>query len=265
LPILTNSEIEPAAPPLPRLALITGAAGGIGRACAIQLAHRGYSLVLLDIDQDGLGATAAELPQSADPVLLLECDLQDPERIAASLARAQEQRGAPQLLVNVAGVGISATIVETKVSDWDRLVSINLSAIFHTCRLTIPRMLAVGGGVIVNVSSVGGLVGLSQRAAYCATKAGVIGLTRAIAADHARQGIRANAICPGTVATEWIGRILEGTPDPEAARRAMEARQLDGRLGSPQEVAAGVAFLASDDARFVNGSAFVMDGGMTAV
>jgi NAD(P)-dependent dehydrogenase (short-subunit alcohol dehydrogenase family) len=220
---------------------------------------------LLDIDSEGLAETVLAVRDLTSQVKVWKCDLQQPERIAMTLEEAYDELGGPRLLVNVAGVGVAATIVETDVRDWDRLVSINLSAIFHTCRLTIPRMIASGGGVIVNVSSVGGLVGLSQRAAYCATKAGVLGLTRAIAADHAQQGIRANAICPGTVATEWIERILEGMPDPESSRRAMAARQLDGRMGTPEEVAAGVVFLASNDARFVNGSAFVMDGGMTAV
>ncbi len=110
-----------------------------------------------------------------------------------------------------------------------------------------------------------GIVGVGRRAAYCAAKAGVIGLTRATAVDYAARGIRANAICPGTVHSEWIGKILADAPDPAATLRAMEARQLDGRMGSPEEVAAGIAFLCSPQARFVNGSAFVMDGGMTAV
>jgi NAD(P)-dependent dehydrogenase (short-subunit alcohol dehydrogenase family) len=126
-------------------------------------------------------------------------------------------------------------------------------------------MLEAGHGLIVNVSSIAGIVGLRNRAAYCASKHGVIGLTRAIAADYADQGIRCNAICPGTVDTEWIGKILADADDPESTRRAMEQRQLDGRMGSPDEVAAGIAFLASADGRFVNGAAFVMDGGMTAV
>jgi NAD(P)-dependent dehydrogenase (short-subunit alcohol dehydrogenase family) len=126
-------------------------------------------------------------------------------------------------------------------------------------------MLEAGHGLIVNVSSIAGIVGLRNRAAYCASKHGVIGLTRAIAADYAHEGIRCNAICPGTVDTEWIGKILADADDPESTRRAMEQRQLDGRMGSPDEVAAGIAFLASADGRFVNGAAFVMDGGMTAV
>ena len=133
---------------------------------------------------------------------------------------------------------------------------------FHTCRAVLPAMLDAGHGLIVNVSSIAGVVGLKNRLAYCASKHGVVGLTRAIAADYAHLGIRCNAICPGT-----LDRM-----DPERSSRAirradaqqMEARQLDGRMGTPEEVAAGIAFLASDEARFVNGSAFMMDGGMSA-
>jgi NAD(P)-dependent dehydrogenase (short-subunit alcohol dehydrogenase family) len=125
-------------------------------------------------------------------------------------------------------------------------------------------MLDRGNGVIVNIASVGGLVGLARRAAYCASKAGLIGLTRAIAVDHAQEGIRCVAICPGTVETEWIGKILENAPDPLAARAAMAARQLDGRMGTPDEVAAMVCFVAGPEGRFINGTPLVIDGGMTA-
>jgi NAD(P)-dependent dehydrogenase (short-subunit alcohol dehydrogenase family) len=248
-----------------RTALVTGAASGIGRATALRLAREGYALILLDIDGEGLKRTRRAAASDGAETHLMECDLSHFDRLPALFEEAFEHYGQADLLVNVAGVGIAATTVDTDPSDWDRLMAINLTAVFHTCRLTLPHMIAAGEGIIVNVSSVAGVVGVRQRAAYCATKAGVIGLTRAIAADHAGQGIRANAICPGTVATEWIEKILEGAEDPAASRKAMEARQLDGRMGTPDEVAAGIAFLASDDARFVNGAAFVMDGGMTVV
>ena len=136
---------------------------------------------------------------------------------------------------------------------------------FRLCRAVIPGMVARGHGVIINTASAGGLVGLRYRVAYCASKAGVIGLTRALAADHAGQGIRVNAIAPGTVDTEWVGRMLADDPDPVATRKLMENRQLDGRLGTPEEVAGGIAFMAGDDGRFFNGSVMVMDAGLTAV
>jgi NAD(P)-dependent dehydrogenase (short-subunit alcohol dehydrogenase family) len=168
------------------------------------------------------------------------------------------------LVANVAGIGVAATVVETTDEQWQRVISVNLTGTFIVCRAAVPILLGSGGGVIVNVASVGGLVGIAERAAYCASKAGVIGLTKAIAVDHAAAGIRAVAICPGTVESEWITKILANNSDPVAARRAMSDRQLDGRMGAPDEVAAGIAFIASSDGRFINGSEFVMDGGMTA-
>ena len=232
-------------------AAITGAASGIGFATAQRLLRDGWEVVAIDIDGDGLAGYE-------DAHVL---DLRDRPAVAATFERI----GPIDALVNDAGVGFAATTVDTTDEQWDTMLAINLTAMFHTTRAVLPGMIERGGGSIVNLASVAGVVGVRNRAGYCATKGGVIAFTRAVAADHAHQGIRANAICPGTVATEWIGKILADAPDPDATRAAMEARQLDGRMGSPEEVAAGIAFLLSDDGRFVNGSAWVMDGGMTAV
>lgn len=245
-------------------ALITGAASGIGRATAYRLAADGYQIVALDLDVAGLAVTCDEIARRGGVAFAREVDLSEVASIEAVFSSVLAD-GAPAVLANVAGIGVAAELADTTPVQWDALLAVDLSAVFHTCRLVLPAMLAAGGGVIVNVASVAGLVGVARRAAYCAAKAGVIGLTRATAVDYAARGIRANAICPGTVHTEWIGKILADAPDPEVARRAMDARQLDGRMGSPEEVAAGIAFLCSPDARFVNGSAFVMDGGMTAI
>ena len=238
-------------------AAITGAASGIGFATATRLARDGWDTVLLDIDAERLEKAAASIPRS-EPHLL---DLRAVETIGSTFASV----GAIDALVNDAGIGFAATVVETTAEQWDAMLAVNLTGMFHTTKAVLPAMIERGGGSIVNLASVAGVVGVRNRAGYCATKGGVIAFTRAIAADHAHQGIRANAICPGTVATEWIGKILADAPDPDATRAAMAARQLDGRMGSPEEVAAGIAFLLSDDGRFVNGSAWVMDGGMTAV
>ena len=132
-------------------------------------------------------------------------------------------------------------------------------------RAILPLMLDAGSGVIVNVASVAGVVGMTARAAYCASKAGLIGLTRAVAADYASLGVRCVAVCPGTVETEWVDRIIAGESDPAATRQRMSGRQLDGRMGTPEEIAATIAFIASPGGGFFNGAAVVVDGGMTAV
>lgn len=246
------------------IALVTGAGSGIGYATVQRLSTDGWTIAALDVDDGGAQRAVEAVRGAGGQASGHVADVRDRDGVRRVVADL-EAGGGVRLLVNNAGIAVRATLVDTDPADWERILGVNLTGQFNTCQAVLPGMLAAGGGVIVNVSSVAGVVGVADRAAYCASKAGVLGLTRAIAADHAADGIRANAICPGTVATEWIDRILDGSPDPASTRRAMEARQLDGRMGTPEEVAAGIAFLASDDARFVNGSAFVMDGGMTAV
>lgn len=244
------------------LGLVTGAGSGIGRATAHRLVETGYAVIAVDRDESGLAETVEAGDGRIHPVVV---DLTDVDRVEAAVAAVLTDHGLPDLLVNNAGVGVAGTVAETSAVDWNRTIAVNLSAIFHLCRLFVPPMVERGHGVIVNVASIAGMVGLRNRAAYCASKAGVVGLTRALAADHAAQGLRVNAICPGTVETAWVDRIIAGADDPEAVRAGMAARQLDGRMGTPEEVAAGIVYLASPEARFVNGSAFVMDGGLTAV
>ncbi|WP_238014437.1 SDR family oxidoreductase [Dactylosporangium sp. AC04546] len=246
------------------VAVVTGAASGIGRATAVWLARDGYQVAMLDLDTAGLIETLRQVEDVGGKAHRFTVDLCDPLAVGSVTREIAVTVGAPDVLVNVAGVGVAATVLETSDEDWSRVLAVNLTGPFLTTRATLPLMLDRGSGVIVNVASVGGLVGLARRAAYCASKAGLIGLTKAIAVDHARQGIRCVAICPGTVETEWIGKILANAPDPAAAREAMAARQLDGRMGTPDEIAAMVSFVAGPEGRFVNGTALVVDGGMTA-
>jgi NAD(P)-dependent dehydrogenase (short-subunit alcohol dehydrogenase family) len=244
-----------------RIAIVTGAASGIGFATAQRLAADGWRLALVDVDE----ARLVEKTRAVEGATAYPFDLLEAARFSDVVDRVTNDLGPQSLLVNDAGVGVAAPLLETTPEEWDRIIAINLTAMFHTCRAVLPEMLDAGHGMIVNVASIAGVVGIKNRLAYTASKHGVVGLTRAIAADYAHLGIRCNAICPGTVDTEWIGKILADAPDPEATRKQMEQRQLDGRMGTPDEVAAGIAFLASDDARFVNGAAFMMDGGVTAV
>lgn len=247
-----------------RWAVVTGAGSGIGFATARRLAADGWEVAAVDVDAQGLQRAVDAVEADGGRARAQLADVTDRVGVADAL-QAIQQDGGIGVLVNNAGIGVAATTAETADEDWDRVLAVDLTGVFVCCRAVLPGMLTAGGGRIVNVASVAGVVGVRNRAAYCAAKAGVIGLTRALAVDHAADGIRANAICPGTVATEWIGKILADAPDPEAARATMSARQLDGRMGTPEEVAAGIAFLAGDEARFANGAAFVMDGGMSAI
>jgi NAD(P)-dependent dehydrogenase (short-subunit alcohol dehydrogenase family) len=248
-----------------KLAVVTGAASGIGRATACRFAEAGHSLALLDVDADGLQRTLGQLSTGGRAAEAFTADVTRAHDLGEVVGRIAQSLGVPSILVNVAGVGVAATVPETSDEDWARVIGINLTGPFLLTRAILPLMLDNGGGVIVNVASTAALVGIPARAAYCASKAGVVGLTRAIAADHAADGVRCVAVCPGTVETEWIGKILSNAEDPTAARARMEGRQLDGRMGTPEEIAATIAFIASEDGRFFNGAAVVVDGGMTAV
>lgn len=243
-----------------RVVAITGAASGIGLAAAQRFAAAGDTVVMLDVDAHRLPKEAATLG-AASYVL----DVRSGESVNATFARIASEVGPIDVLVNNAGIGVAADLLSSSWEDWQRTFDVNVHSMFHTCRAALPSMLERGAGIIVNTASVAGLVGIRDRSAYCTSKSAVIGFTRALTADYAHRGIRANAVCPGTVATEWIGKILATAEDPAAKRLSMEQRQLDGQMGSPQEVAAAIFFLASPDGRFANGSAMVIDGGWTAM
>ncbi|MDO8186959.1 SDR family oxidoreductase [Conexibacter sp. JD483] len=229
-----------------RVALVTGAASGIGRATALELAVRGWEVVGLD--------------RAAGEGVAVTVDVTDTAAVAAAVAGV----GRVDLLANVAGTGSTQNVVETPPELWDAVFAVNVRGIFNTCRAVLPGMVERGGGAIVNAASIAGMVGLRDRAAYCASKGAVIALTKAMAIDHVGDGIRVNCVCPGTVDTPWVGRLLEQSGDPEAMRAALVARQPMGRLGRAEEVAKAIAYLASDDAAFVTGTELVIDGGLVA-
>jgi meso-butanediol dehydrogenase / (S,S)-butanediol dehydrogenase / diacetyl reductase len=172
--------------------------------------------------------------------------------------------GRLDVLVNNAGYGFAGTVVDTDEQAWDDLMAVNVRGVYLCSRHAIPAMAKNGGGAIVNTASVVAAVGIRNRAAYCASKGAVAALTRAIAIDHVAEGIRCNAVAPGTIDTPYFDEILRKSPVAADSRKALEARQLLGRLGTPEEIAAGILFLASDESRFATGTILTIDGGMTA-
>lgn len=220
-------------------ALVTGAGSGIGAAFAHRLAAEGAEVMAADL-VPGPG--------------LVQLDVRDEAQVAETVRDLD-------VLVNVAGIGSTTNAPDTPVEVWEEVFSVNARGTFLCCKHAIPGMIARGGGSIVNVASVAALVGFKNRAAYCASKGAVVALTRALAVDHVEDGVRVNAVCPGTVDTPWVRRLVE---DAGESFDALRTRQPMGRMGTPEEIAGAVAYLASDEAAFVTGSVFTIDGGLTA-
>lgn len=246
-----------------RHALVTGGASGIGEATVRELARSGAFVWIADINLAAAAALAASLPSAA--ALLL--DVTSPESIAAAAARVSRI----DILVNNAGIGHVGSIETTGPDDFDRLMNVNVRGVYLVTRAFLPLLLAAGEGretpgTIVNIASVAGLVGIRQRFAYCASKGAVVAMTRQLAVEYPKT-LRVNAICPGTVQTPFVEEYLEKfhKDNKEEMRAQLRARQPVGRLGRPEEIASMVRYLASDEAAFVNGSLFAIDGGWTAM
>jgi 2-keto-3-deoxy-L-fuconate dehydrogenase len=235
--------------------VITAAGAGIGRATALAFARQGARVLAADIDIDALEKLSQQEPSIRTAVV----DVTDVAQIA-SLAESQPDI---EVLFNCAGFVHAGSILETTVDDWKRSFAINVDSMFHLCKAVLPGMLKRGQGSIINMSSVASSVkGVANRFAYGATKAAVIGLTKSIAADYVSQGIRCNAICPGTVRTPSLAaRVAALGGDPKAAWQGFIARQPMGRLGEPEEIAALAVYLASDESVFVTGAIHIIDGG----
>ena len=242
------------------VAFVTGAGSGIGRATARELGRRGYAVAVTDRNAESAEATAAEIAGS----LALELDVRSMSAVEGAVARTLEWAGRIDLLVNNAGINSPYTVLETPPELWDDVFDVNVRGMFFCSRAVLPGMIERGQGVIVNVASAGSLVAMSERAAYCASKGAVLALTRAMALDHVGQGIRVSCVCPGSIDTPWVERLLATSDDPEGTLRDIVERQPMRRLGSAEEIAKAIAYLASEDAAYVTGSALVIDGGWTA-
>ena len=235
-----------------KTALVTAAAQGIGRASALAMKAEGARVIATDVNREAL----SELDKLGLEARFL--DVRDTASIAEMVAICPD----PDILFNCAGVVANGALLDCSEADWDFSVSLNMTAMFHMCRAFLPGMIANGGGSIINVASVASsVIAAPNRFAYGATKAGVIGLTKSIAADFVTKGVRANAICPGTVESPSLHDRLRATGDYEAAKAAFIARQPIGRIGRPEEIAALVVYLASDESAYTTGIAHVIDGG----
>jgi NAD(P)-dependent dehydrogenase (short-subunit alcohol dehydrogenase family) len=246
-------------------AVVTGAASGIGRATAVHLARDGYAVALVDTDPSGMKETLHSIESESGVAKAFQADVCDSHQLGVVVREVLTSMGSPELLVNVAGIATTATILDTSDQEWSRVITTNLTGPFLLMRAVLPLMLDSGSGVIVNVASVAGTVGIPARAAYCASTAGLIGLTRAVAADYASRGVRCIAICPGATETEYVEHIIAADAVPVTTREHLTARQFDGRTSTADEIAAAIAFIASDNGRFFNGASVMVGGGMAAV
>jgi NAD(P)-dependent dehydrogenase (short-subunit alcohol dehydrogenase family) len=247
-----------------RIALVTGAGSGIGAAIAETYARAGAQVLVTDRDAPAGQQTTDRIRAAGGTAEFHPLDVAREDEAGRLATRVLQQHGRLDLLVNNAGIGCVGTMLQASGADLDRLYAVNVRGVFNVTKAFLPAMIARKYGVVVNIASIGGVVAVRDRLAYCTTKFAVVGLTKCIALDHARDGIRANAICPGRVETPWVAARLQEYPDPQQARREMESTQAIGRMGTPAEIAAAALYLASDEAAFVTGTTFLIEGGWTA-
>lgn len=239
---------------------VSGAASGIGRATAARFGSEGGRVACADVNLAGAEETAASIRAAGGDAFAIPCDVTSPGAVAEAIGEAVRRHGGLHTLANVAGIGFFRRTTETTLDEWSRMIAINLTGPFLTCKEAIPHILK-SKGAIINTGSVAGLKSHPYSAAYCASKGGVVQLTRALAVEYGRKDVRINCVCPGGVETPLIGQFnLPDGVNPQVLQRIMPL----GRMGKPEEVAGTIAFLASDDAMYINGATIVVDGGMIA-
>lgn len=245
-----------------KVVVITGAGAGIGRACAISFAEAGARVVVADITNDSGYETAKMIEGRGGHAVFLNVDVADGDSVHEMVDETVKEFGGLDYAVNNAGIeGRSADTADCSEDNWDRVIAINLKGVWNCMRHEIPRMLERGCGAIVNMASVAGLVGFTGLPAYCASKGGVIQLTRTAALEYATRGIRVNAICPGVIHTDMVERLVGGDDEKEKTFTALEPVN---RMGRPEEIARAAVWLCSDDASFVTGHPLAVDGGFVA-
>ena len=247
-----------------KIALVTGAGSGIGAAIAERFAQSGAYVYVVDINEDNGRSIVSAITSAGHRASFLRLDVSDPKACEALASHVLDESGRLDVLVNNAGIGHVGTILQTTADDLDRLYAVNVRGVFNLCRAFIGSMIERGAGSIINMASIGGIVGITDRAAYTTTKFAVVGLTKAMALDHAKSGVRINCICPARVETPFVKARIAEYPDPEQAYRDMSMSQPVGRMATPEEIAAAALYFAQDESAFVTGSAFIIDGAFSA-
>jgi NAD(P)-dependent dehydrogenase (short-subunit alcohol dehydrogenase family) len=246
-----------------RVALVTGAASGIGKATAVAFAQAGYATVLADVDIAAGNAALKEMEAAGSPAIFVRCDVADPVDALSLVEKTVEHFGRLDAAFNNAGIeGEPGSTIDCSHENWERVLAVNLTGVWFAMRCEIRQMLKQeSGGVIVNCASVAGLTGIAGLPAYVASKHGVVGLTRTAALEYATRNIRVNAVCPGAIETPMLERFMGSS---EEARQTVVASEPIGRLGRPEEIASAVIWLCSEGAGFTTGQALAVDGGWTA-
>lgn len=247
-----------------KVVLVTGAGSGIGAAIAEACATAGAQVMVTDVHPEAAQAQARRIEDAGGRVESWTLDVTREDDALRAAAEVQRRFGRLDVLVNNAGIGFVGTLLQTGLPDLQRLWAVNVQGAFLVTRAFLPGMLERRAGNIVNLASIAGIVGVRDRLAYTTTKFAVVGFTKALALDHARDGIRCNCICPGRVETPFVSAMIAQYPDPARARAEMEATQAIGRMARPDEIAAAAVYLASDAAGSVTGSALIIDGGWSA-
>jgi len=233
------------------IAVVTGAASGIGLATTEAMRQEGARVAALDL----------KMPASREGVLPVVCDVTDSASVDAAVATAAKHFGGIDILINNAGIGAQGTVEDNEIDEWQRVFDVNVFGMVRMSKACLPHLRQSKHPAIVNTASIVSWTGLPKRACYGASKGAVYALTLAMAADYATERIRVNCVCPGTVDTPWVGRLLASAPDPTAARANLVARQPIGRLGTAEEIGVAISYLASPAAGYVTGSALQIDGG----
>jgi NAD(P)-dependent dehydrogenase (short-subunit alcohol dehydrogenase family) len=247
-----------------KTAVVTGSGSGIGESIAMRFADAGAYVFVAELNPEAGQKVADAIRQKGGQAEFIKVDVADESSCKSAGGHVLSIRGRCDILVNNAGIGHVGTALTTTGADLDRLHAVNVKGVLYMTQAVLSSMLDCGAGSVVNLASIGGIVGIRDRLAYCATKFAVVGMTKCMALDHAERQVRFNCICPGRVETPFVRQRLKEYPDPKKAYEQMAATQALGRMGKPHEIAAAALYLASDEAAFVTGSALIIDGGWSA-